>query len=105
MYDGEIHQNNCPDYLTTKGFNRLSSTAATASGSSPIDNLRIHTDTLNEVFGRLKEKSITIAIIMDHMDWFDPNGRDAINEITALKRCLAPGVEYYLDQQVQSLGT
>ena len=91
---GRYTKNNCPDYLTTKGFNRLSSTtpaAVAAGGSSPIDNLRIHTDTLNEVFGRLKEKSITIAIIMDHMDWFDPNGRDAINEITALKRCLAPG--------------
>lgn len=91
---GRYTKNNCPDYLTTKGFNRLSSdtpAAVAAGGSSPIDNLRIHTDTLNEVFGRLKEKSITIAIIMDHMDWFDPNGRDAINEITALKRCLAPG--------------
>lgn len=27
---------------------------------------------------------------MDHMDWFDPHGRDAINEIVALKKCLAP---------------
>jgi len=84
---GKYAYNNCPEYLTVKGFNRLSS----KGDNSPIDNIRIHTDTLNDVFDRLSEKSLTIAIIMDHMDWFDPNGKDAINEITALKNCLAPG--------------
>ncbi|EMG45621.1 ubiE Ubiquinone/menaquinone biosynthesis C-methyltransferase UbiE [Candida maltosa Xu316] len=87
---GKYAKNNCPDYLTTKGYNRLSASDGTIS-SSPINNIRMHTDTLNEVFGRLKENSITIAILMDHLDWFDPHGRDAINEITALKRCLADG--------------
>lgn len=43
---------------------------------------------LNDVFARLSKKSLSIAIIMDHMDWFDPNGEDALNEITALKSCL-----------------
>jgi betaine lipid synthase len=84
---GKYAYNNCPEYLTIKGYNRLSA----KSNKSPIDNIRIHTDTLNDVFDRLKEKSLTIAIIMDHMDWFNPNGKDAINEITALKNCLAPG--------------
>lgn len=82
---GRYAYNNCPEYLTVKSFGRLS------GKNSPIDNIRIHTDTLNDVFDRLKEKSLTIAIIMDHMDWFDPKGKDAINEINALKNCLAPG--------------
>ncbi|MCP8719005.1 MAG: class I SAM-dependent methyltransferase [Asgard group archaeon] len=86
---GRYSKNNCPDYLTTKGYNRLSASDSTAA-SSPINNIRMHTDTLNEVFGRLNGKSITIAILMDHMDWFDPHGKDAINEISALKKCLAP---------------
>lgn len=83
---GHYSIDNCPDYLTLKGYNRLTSKKA-----SPIDNVRLHTDTLNDVFSRLSNKAITIAIIMDHMDWFDPNGKDAINEITALSHCLADG--------------
>ncbi|CAN3370916.1 hypothetical protein DICA4_F33122 [Diutina catenulata] len=84
---GKFAYNNCPQYLSLKGYKRLSAKSA----DSPISNIRMHTDTLNEVFDRLTDKAITIAIIMDHMDWFDPKGRDAYNEIAALKKCLAPG--------------
>ncbi|KAI3405814.2 hypothetical protein KGF56_001421 [Candida oxycetoniae] len=87
---GSYIRTNCPDYLTTKGYKRLTGQRS-VSGDIPIDNIRIHTDTLNDVFARLSSKSITIAIIMDHMDWFDPNGKDAINEISAVKKCLANG--------------
>ncbi|KAG7665453.1 uncharacterized protein J8A68_001141 [[Candida] subhashii] len=87
---GKYTKDNCPDYLTTKGYKRLTS-ANRVTNENPIDNIRLHTDTLNDVFARLNKKSITIAIIMDHMDWFDPNGTDAINEISAVKKCLAKG--------------
>lgn len=84
---GKYSKKNCPTYLSEKGFQRL--TSVNKNGESPIDNIRIHTDTLNDVFARLNKKSITIAIIMDHMDWFDPNGNDAHDEIVAIKSCLA----------------
>lgn len=84
---GKFAYNNCPQYLSLKGFKRLNAGGPT----TPLSNIRIHTDTLNEVFNRLSDKAITIAIIMDHMDWFDPKGRDAHDEISALKKCLAPG--------------
>ncbi|MDC6270890.1 DUF3419 family protein [Acetobacter pasteurianus] len=87
---GTYIKTNCPDYLTTKGYKRLTGEKS-SNGEVPIDNIRLHTDTLNDVFARLTNKSITIAIIMDHMDWFDPNGKDAINEIRAVKKCLVKG--------------
>ncbi|KAF6057983.1 hypothetical protein FOB60_001445 [Candida parapsilosis] len=87
---GRYSRTNCPDYLTTKGYKRLTGQKS-ITGEVPIDNIRLHTDLLNDVFARLSNKSITIAIIMDHMDWFDPNGVDVINEITAIKQCLVKG--------------
>lgn len=85
---GQYARNNCPDYLTEKG--RLRLTQKRKNGTAPIDNIRVHTDTLNSVFTRLSKKSISIAIIMDHMDWFDPKKDDAETEILAVKACLAP---------------
>ena len=35
--------------------------------------------------------SITRAILMDHLDWFDPDGVDSVEEIALLHRALAPG--------------
>ncbi|EGW35151.1 uncharacterized protein SPAPADRAFT_53484 [Spathaspora passalidarum NRRL Y-27907] len=87
---GKYIKSNCPDYLTVKGYKKLTSPNAITK-EIPIDNIRLHTDTLNDVFSRLSQKSISIAIIMDHMDWFDPEGQDAINEITAVKNCLVNG--------------
>lgn len=84
---GKYTRENCPNYLTEKGYNNITST--NSKGECVLDNIRIHTDTLNDVFYRLKESSLTIAIIMDHMDWFDPKGTAALNEILALKKALA----------------
>lgn len=84
---GKYTPQNCPDYLTEKGYKSLT-TINSKSKEAPIDKIRLHTDMLNDVFARLSKKSLSIAIIMDHMDWFDPNGEDALNEITALKSCL-----------------
>lgn len=86
---GHYTKGNCPDYLTNKGFNNLTKVNK-QNGESTLDHIRLHTDTLNDVFYRLKENSLTIAIIMDHMDWFDPKGLEATSEILALKKALAP---------------
>lgn len=96
---GKYARNNCPDYLTDKGHRNL--TTKGRDGTAPIDNIRLHTDFLNDVFERLSEKSITIAIIMDHMDWFDPKKDDAEKEIMAVKHCLVPGGRVMLRSAAQ----
>lgn len=87
---GRYSYDNCPDYLTQKGYGAMTSKSK-ATKELPLDRIRLHTDTLMDVFNRLSSKALTIAIIMDHMDWFDPKGQDALAEIQALKKCLAPG--------------
>lgn len=82
---GHFSKNNCPDYLTADAYKKFS-----AKVNNPLDNIRIHTDFLNDVFSRLTSGSLTIAIIMDHMDWFSKDGVDADSEISALYRALAP---------------
>lgn len=83
---GHYSKNNCPDYLTPEAYKKFSN-----KENNPLDRIRIHTDFLNDVFSRLTSGSLTIAIIMDHMDWFDKNGVDADAEISALYKALAPG--------------
>ncbi|CCH45246.1 Ubiquinone/menaquinone biosynthesis methyltransferase [Wickerhamomyces ciferrii] len=78
---------NCPDYLTKQGFKQLTKKAP----NSPLDGIRLHTDYLNNVLARLTKKTISIAVIMDHMDWFDPEGTDVDNEIDALHSALCDG--------------
>lgn len=83
---GQYSPENCPDYLTKEAYNKFSSKDA-----SPLDNIRIHTDFLNDVFARLTTNSLTIAIIMDHMDWFSPGGHEVDDEIMALHQALCIG--------------
>ena len=35
--------------------------------------------------------SLTRAVIMDHLDWFEQSGEDAVQEVALLHRALAPG--------------
>lgn len=77
---------NCPDYLTKSGFKQL-----TRNERSPLEGIRLHTDYLNNVLARLAKKTISVAVIMDHMDWFDPQGKDVDNEIDALFGALSDG--------------
>lgn len=100
---GRYHPENCPTYLTTKGYNALYNNKVNSKThqESPLDTIRIHTETLNDVFARLNRKSITIAIIMDHMDWFSPQGNEAHDEIVAIKQCLAPGGRVMLRSAAQ----
>ncbi|RDW90779.1 class I SAM-dependent methyltransferase [Aspergillus mulundensis] len=67
---GQFSRRCAPAYLTPQAHVKLSSPGA-------FDGLRIHTDEINEVIGRITPRSLTIAVIMDSMDWFDPEGTDA----------------------------
>jgi betaine lipid synthase len=70
-----------PDYLTPKAHVKLSAPGA-------FDGLRIHTDELCEVIARMNAATLTIAIVMDSMDWFDPDADDARRQVEALNRAL-----------------
>lgn len=78
-------KDNCPEYLTQRGYDVLT------GDDSPIENFRLHTDTLNEVLARVTAGTFTVIVIMDHMDWFDPAGTDAGDEVRLLYRALAAG--------------
>lgn len=77
-------KDNCPAYLSDEGYSQL-----TKKKDNPVPNFRLHTDTLNDVLKRLASSSLTIIIIMDHMDWFDPNGPEAEEEIGLLNKALS----------------
>ncbi|KAL2180143.1 uncharacterized protein P884DRAFT_192756 [Thermothelomyces heterothallicus CBS 202.75] len=52
-----------PDYLSREAHAILSKPGA-------FDGLRIHTDEIDEVIARIAPGTLTVAIIMDSMDWF-----------------------------------
>lgn len=81
---GSYSQSNCPDYLTRKCFD-------TIKNNSSLNNIRLHTDAMQDVVERLTPGSVTCAIVMDHMDWFGPDARDARDEIRALNKSLKKG--------------
>ncbi|ANB11016.1 Ubiquinone/menaquinone biosynthesis methyltransferase ubiE [Sugiyamaella lignohabitans] len=82
---GSYSPKNCPDYITKKGYFNL------AKRKGALDTIRLHTDTINDVSDRLAPGTLTVAIIMDHMDWFEPTGTLAVEEIQALNKSLAKG--------------
>ncbi|KAL2827669.1 hypothetical protein BJY01DRAFT_261861 [Aspergillus pseudoustus] len=67
---GQFSRRCHPAYLSPQTHVKLASPGA-------FDGLRIHTDEINEVIGRITPRSLTIAVVMDSMDWFDPEGTDA----------------------------
>lgn len=73
-----------PTYLAPKSHHKLSAPFA-------LDNLRIHTDELAEVFARMQPESLTIAVLMDSMDWFSPSGPEAQAQVIAVNRALKIG--------------
>ncbi|RDW87741.1 hypothetical protein BP5796_03435 [Coleophoma crateriformis] len=73
-----------PDYLKPKSHQKLSRPGA-------FDGLRIHTDEINEVVSRLTPGTLTVAVVMDSMDWFDPQAPAAATQITKLNRALKLG--------------
>lgn len=57
-----------PLYLTPAGFETLK-----ANGAALLDNFRLHTDSIINVLTQLPPASLTIAVWMDHCDWFKPS--------------------------------
>ncbi|KAJ5176018.1 uncharacterized protein N7482_001895 [Penicillium canariense] len=62
---GQFSRRCHPTYLSPQAHVKLSTPGA-------FDGLRIHTDEINEVINRITPGTLTIAVVMDSMDWFDP---------------------------------
>ncbi|KAF2487531.1 hypothetical protein BDY17DRAFT_244421 [Neohortaea acidophila] len=73
-----------PTYLGAKAHAKLSQPGA-------LDGLRIHTDELSEVFARMQPESLTIAVLMDSMDWFNPTGPEADAQVKVVNSALKQG--------------
>ncbi|KAK3393664.1 hypothetical protein B0H63DRAFT_458755 [Podospora didyma] len=73
-----------PEYLSAEAHARLSRPGA-------FDGLRIHTDEIDEVIARFMPGTLTVAVIMDSMDWFDSGSTAAARQITKLNRALKVG--------------
>ena len=69
---------------------------ARLSRRGAFDGLRIHTDEINEVISRLAGCTLTIAVVMDSMDWFDPKSDEAQTQIRALNHALKIGGRVFL---------
>ncbi|CBF70581.1 hypothetical protein AN5914.2 [Aspergillus nidulans FGSC A4] len=78
---GQFSKRCAPAYLSPQAHVKLSSPGA-------FDGLRIHTDEINEVIGRITPRSLTIAVIMDSMDWFDPEGTEATAQAQKFNQAL-----------------
>jgi betaine lipid synthase len=81
---GQYTQRCHPDYLTPRAHVKLSRPDA-------FDGLRIHTDELCEVMARMAPETLTIAVLMDSMDWFDPKGPEAEHQVRIVNRALRFG--------------
>ncbi|QDS75241.1 hypothetical protein FKW77_000464 [Venturia effusa] len=79
---GRYSRRSHPAYLGPTSFSKLSAPGA-------FEGLRIHTDEINEVVARLSPGTLTIAVVMDSMDWFEPEGDEARRQIVALNKALA----------------
>jgi betaine lipid synthase len=81
---GSYTQRCHPDYLKPKSHQKLSRGGA-------FDGLRMHTDEISEVVNRLTPGTLTVAVVMDSMDWFDPGADEASKQIEQLNRALKLG--------------
>lgn len=81
---GKYSQRCHPQYLSAKSHAKLSRPNA-------FEGLRIHTDEIQEVINRIAPGSLSHAVVMDSMDWFDPGADQAITQINALNRALKVG--------------
>lgn len=64
---GNYSHDSCPLYLKKQAFKRLQENECAA-----LDAFRLHTDSIVSVLRGMQDASLTRAILMDHMDWFDP---------------------------------
>ncbi|GJJ78849.1 betaine lipid synthase [Entomortierella parvispora] len=72
----------CPSYLTEAGFTSLRENKST-------DSMMLHTKSIIQVLRSMKDGELTKAVLMDHMDWFDP--KDADEEIREVARAVRTG--------------
>lgn len=81
---GQFSRKCHPEYLSPQAHARLSRPGA-------FDGLRIHTDEIEEVIARITPGTLTVAVVMDSMDWFDPQSQAAAAQIRKLNRALKMG--------------
>ncbi|KAI8150311.1 hypothetical protein BJV82DRAFT_586711 [Fennellomyces sp. T-0311] len=79
----------CPTYLTEEGFNILKNTDA-------MDAFQLHTDSILNTLQSLPSNYLTRMVVMDHMDWFDPENHSQLDsQIAEMVRTLQPGGRVY----------
>lgn len=81
---GQFSRKCHPHYLDPEVHAKLSRPNA-------LDGLRIHTDELEEVIARIMPGTLTVAVVMDSMDWFDQGSKAAATQVTKLNRALKMG--------------
>jgi betaine lipid synthase len=64
---GSYSPQSCPLYLKPEGFKKLKQESARL-----LDTFRLHTNSIVNVLRGFQDGSLTRAITMDHMDWYDP---------------------------------
>jgi betaine lipid synthase len=82
--NGKYSKECAPRYLGRKAHEKLNKKGA-------FDGVRIHTDALMEVVARMRGGSVTIVVLMDSMDWFDPAGTEEQGQVQGLWRVLSKG--------------
>ena len=73
----------CPDYLIEENFNKLKE-------RSP-DSFLLHTRTIQTCVESMDEQTLDKAILMDHADWFDRDGKELTVEVLAIRRAMKDG--------------
>lgn len=76
-----------PEYLSPHAHSALSRLGT-------LDRLRIHTDSICEVLDHMESGTLSIAVLMDSMDWFEPHGDGhaaAVHQVVLVHRALRPG--------------
>lgn len=73
-----------PEYLDERAHKKLARKDA-------FEGLRIHTDEIEEVVNRIRPGTLTVAVVMDSMDWFDPGSEAAATQIAKLNSALKLG--------------
>ncbi|KAG9096578.1 hypothetical protein FRC06_008518 [Ceratobasidium sp. 370] len=83
---GKYTPESCPAYLTKEGFEKLRE-----NNWAGLDSFRLHTESITNVLLNMRPGQLTHAIIMDHLDWFDPGSPAVTEEVAQLARVLLPG--------------
>ncbi|KAG0642618.1 hypothetical protein HOY80DRAFT_1014441 [Tuber brumale] len=81
---GQYTEQSRPVYLCPRSHAKLSRPGA-------LDNVRIHTDEINHVLSRIQPSTLSIAVIMDSMDWLETDGVEASKQIKSLNAAMMDG--------------